>query len=176
MDKLGIDKSILYAGVFMAPAISVIFTMNSIQASPVKVKELMDTANLSPLPAIEWRLDIEPKELECMRLVVHHEARGETNKGQEAVVHTVLNRLKSARYPNTICKVIWQPHQFTDIKHYKSIKVTNIDSYILNWIKGHDITKGATMYYNPDKASPKWDFTKIANTVTIGNHKFFKEL
>lgn len=42
-----------------------------------------------------------------------HEARGTSAKEKEAVLDVALNRLRSAKYPSTICKVISQPKQFS---------------------------------------------------------------
>lgn len=40
------------------------------------------------------------------------EARGESDLGKRAVAHVILNRLKSARFPNTVKGVITAPRQF----------------------------------------------------------------
>ena len=47
-------------------------------------------------------------ELRCLAQGVYFEARGEPKKGQQAVAKAILNRAASARYPNTICKVVYQ--------------------------------------------------------------------
>jgi len=52
---------------------------------------------------------------------IYFEARGEPIKGQLAVGNVVLNRVKSKKYPNTVCEVIKQaridPIRGTPIKH-----------------------------------------------------------
>jgi len=42
-----------------------------------------------------------------------HEARGEGSEGMQAVHQVVLNRVKSRKYPNTICGVVLQKNQFS---------------------------------------------------------------
>jgi len=42
-----------------------------------------------------------------------HEARGEGIEGMRAVHQVVLNRVKSRKYPSTICAVVLQKNQFS---------------------------------------------------------------
>ena len=48
------------------------------------------------------------KEARCLALAIYYEARGESEDGQVAVSHVILNRVDSKRYPNTICGVVYQ--------------------------------------------------------------------
>ncbi|HIE75488.1 MAG TPA: cell wall hydrolase, partial [Gammaproteobacteria bacterium] len=52
-------------------------------------------------------------EVGCLALNIYHEARGESHDGQVAVAAVTLNRMQSASYPDTVCGVVWQPHQFS---------------------------------------------------------------
>jgi len=42
-----------------------------------------------------------------------HEARGEGREGMQAVHQVVLNRVRSRKYPSTICGVVLQKYQFS---------------------------------------------------------------
>ncbi len=58
-------------------------------------------------------VDSQPKaegnaELQCLAEALYFEARGETVKGQFAVAEVIMNRVKSARFPGTLCGVINQ--------------------------------------------------------------------
>ena len=44
--------------------------------------------------------------LACLALNIYHEARGESIEGQIAVSQVVMERVKSPKYPNTICEVV----------------------------------------------------------------------
>nr|WP_276562425.1 cell wall hydrolase [Hoeflea prorocentri] len=44
----------------------------------------------------------------CLALAIYHEARGEPDPGQYAVSITVLNRVRSGAYPDSICDVVYQ--------------------------------------------------------------------
>ncbi len=62
--------------------------------------------------AKSW-LDQQPvatggKQWECLSEALYFEVRGETEKGQFAVAEVVINRVASARFPDTVCGVINQ--------------------------------------------------------------------
>ena len=44
----------------------------------------------------------------CLAIALYHEARGENEIGQIAVAQVILNRVKSRKYPDTICRVVFQ--------------------------------------------------------------------
>ncbi|MFN0314406.1 MAG: cell wall hydrolase [Burkholderiales bacterium] len=48
------------------------------------------------------------RDLACLALNVYHEARGEPLVGQYAVAEVTMNRVNSARYPDTVCEVVYQ--------------------------------------------------------------------
>jgi len=115
-------------------------------------------------------------DVSCMAHAVYHEARGESIKGQEAVAHVVLNRSKSDMFPNSICGVVYQPHQFTNIKQTKP----RFDSLAWNQAMlisaktlaglSKDPTNGAKYFYAHMKVKPKWSESKLK--IKIGNHSF----
>ncbi len=55
------------------------------------------------------------EEIELIALVTMAEAEGETEKGQRLVIDTILNRVDSEHFPNTIHDVIYQKNQFTSM-------------------------------------------------------------
>ncbi len=105
--------------------------------------------------------------------LIHAEARGETYQGQVAVGAVVLNRVKSASFPNTISGVIYQSYAFTcvadgqiNLEPNSTAKRAAEDA-----MNGWDPSYGALYYYNPKVATSSWIFTR-KTTVTIGNHVF----
>jgi spore germination cell wall hydrolase CwlJ-like protein len=50
----------------------------------------------------------EEKAIECMALNIYHEARNESVVGQMAVAWVVMNRMRSERFPDTVCGVVYQ--------------------------------------------------------------------
>ena len=47
-------------------------------------------------------------ELTCLATAIYFEARGEPVAGQFAVAQVVLNRVRSDRYPSSVCGVVYQ--------------------------------------------------------------------
>lgn len=118
--------------------------------------------------------------LECMALNIYHEARGESREGQIAVGHVTLNRVKSKKYPDTICEVVYQNKQFSwthdripdrprDIKNYNRIKRLSYE--ILQGLH-KDPTSGST-YFHTKKVNPWWS-RSVKRTRIIGNHIFYR--
>ena len=105
--------------------------------------------------------------------LVYAEARGEPYKGQVAVAAVVLNRVRSASFPNTVSGVVYQQNAFTCVNN-GSINNTPDSSCIraaLDALNGWDPTGGCLYYYNPKTAVDSWIRTRTVKTV-IGNHSF----
>lgn len=121
-------------------------------------------------------------EMFCLSKAIYHEARGEPIDGQIAVAHVILNRTKSQKYPPSVCSVVYQEHQFTDIRLSKPNFVSK------EWNKAVEVaifsstgivddpTNGAMYYYNPKKVTktPNW-VRKLKIVTRIKNHVFLKE-
>ncbi|HEX8643462.1 MAG TPA: cell wall hydrolase [Allosphingosinicella sp.] len=57
-------------------------------------------------------------ELSCLAKVILYEAGSEPRAGQIAVAQVVMNRVRSPRFPNSICSVIYQRGQFASIRSF----------------------------------------------------------
>lgn len=139
----------------------------------------------------DW-LDSQPEadggpEFACLAEALYFEARGETVKGQFAVAEVIMNRVKSDRFPDTVCAVV---NQGTGRKHQCQFSYT-CDGYkeVIAEKKAHDrvskvartvldgtvggLTDGAT-YYHTSAVKPRWSrsFTKTAK---IGVHLFYRD-
>lgn len=128
------------------------------------------------------------KELRCLALNVYFEARGEPAAGQLAVALVTMNRMENRHYPNSVCGVVWQKHQFSWTHDGKSDRPTDkrawrlaqkiakfayqrFDKLSAISRKALDLTKGALHYYAPSLASPYW--AKMHSvTREIGGHVF----
>lgn len=55
------------------------------------------------------------EEIALIALVTMAEAEGECEEGKRLVIDTVLNRVDSIYYPQTVYEVIYQPNQFSSI-------------------------------------------------------------
>ena len=105
--------------------------------------------------------------------LVHGEARGEPYKGKVAVAAVVLNRVRSASFPNTIAGVIYQSGAFDAVSDGQ-INLAPDDESIRaarDAMNGWDPSNGCLYYYNASTATSKWIFSRTT-VVTIGNHVF----
>ena len=105
--------------------------------------------------------------------LVHGEARGEPYTGKVAVAAVVLNRVRSAAFPNTISGVIFQTGAFDCVydgqlwltPDSESIRAAN------DALAGWDPTSGCLYYYNPSTATSAWIWTREVR-LNIGAHAF----
>lgn len=118
-------------------------------------------------------------ELDLFARLVHAEAAGEPFVGQVAVAASVLNRINSARYPNTLTAVIYQIesgfYQYSPVLDGR-INLPANDSArraVAEAINGSDPSLGATGFYNPRKTTNQW-VRQQPVTIVIGNHIFFR--
>lgn len=107
--------------------------------------------------------------------LIYGEARGESYVGQVAVGAVVMNRVKSASFPNSISGVIYQSYAFTAVDDGQINLTPNATARkaALDAMNGWDPTYGAIYYYNPRTATSQWIFSR-QTTITIGNHVFAK--
>ena len=107
--------------------------------------------------------------------LINGEARGEPYEGQVAVGAVIMNRVKSAKFPNTIAGVIYQKGQFscvTDGQFNAAIEENStVYKAAQDAMNGSDPTNGALYFYNPSKTKSKWLFS-LPVVATIGEHKF----
>lgn len=107
--------------------------------------------------------------------LINGEARGEPYEGQVAVGAVVLNRVKSAEFPNTISGVIYQKGQFSCVTDGQFNKKIDENSTVYKAaeeaINGSDPSNGALFFYNPKTTKSKWLFS-LKTVKTIGRHVF----
>ena len=59
-------------------------------------------------------------ELACLAKAIVYEAGSESRAGQLAVAQVIMNRVRSPRFPNTICGVVHQRGQFASIRSFRA--------------------------------------------------------
>lgn len=138
-------------------------------------------AFLAELPAAKG-----DEEWQCLTEALYFEARGESIKGQFAVAEVILNRVDSARFPDSVCNVINQGTgrkyqcQFSytcdgkkEVVAEKTAyrRVAKIAQIMVNGA-ARKLTNGAT-FYHTDAVRPKWS-RKFDRTATIGVHHFYR--
>lgn len=124
---------------------------------------------------------------ECLAEALYFEARGETVKGQFAVAEVIMNRVQSARFPNSVCGVINQgtgkkyqcqftytcdgiPERIHEPRAWD--RVGKIARAILDGRAPMNLTDGAT-HYHTTAVRPRWSRT-YTKTTAIGVHLFYR--
>ncbi|WP_420860770.1 cell wall hydrolase [Algirhabdus cladophorae] len=172
LDKVRLDELSLAPRTSLAPVarphnfISVQYTKDWVSQQP------------KPRGDAQWR---------CLAEALYFEARGESIKGQFAVAEVILNRVKSRRFPNTVCGVINQGTgrkfacQFTYtcdgrkevINEPRAFeRVGKIARTMLDGAPKR-LTFGAT-HYHTKSVNPRWARV-FPRTSTIGYHHFYKQ-
>lgn len=134
----------------------------------------------------------------CLAYNIYHEARGQPLEGQFAVGIVTLNRVKSKKYPNTVCEVVRQG-KIEESKYQQDVFVYKRSKCQFSWFcdsrsdviadqrsfrkikkivgallnrEYDDLTKGA-LYYHAKRVKPWWSVAKV-RLVQIGDHIFYK--
>jgi spore germination cell wall hydrolase CwlJ-like protein len=120
-----------------------------------------------------------PAELTCLTKNIYHEARGEAEAGQYAVANVTLNRLKSGKWGNDICQVVYAKKQFSWTNQTKPAKPdpeawATSHKVAVNALNGTRIRGlDASLFYHADYIkSPGWVDNRHYVT-QIGQHKFY---
>ena len=143
-------------------------------------KLLLATCLLAPAeasPSPELLTLFNTKEFNCLVKNIYFESRGEPIKGQEAVALVTLNRVKSSNYPNTVCKNVYAPKQFSWVTN-KTMKVRDRVSWAVAEDVAYRVLTGnhglghfKATHFHSTSVSPKWGLKRVAK---IGQHIFYK--
>lgn len=164
--------TVLVRAILMAVIAPAVLAM---RPAPVATPESSDTYQAS---------EVFEKTLQCLAMNVYHEARSEPIKGKVAIAAVTMNRVKSGRFPSTVCDVVKQGTrrscQFSWWCDGKKDTPADEDA----WESAQEIarsallglsedpTKGA-LYYHADHVKPSWS-RRFERTAHIGQHHFYK--
>jgi spore germination cell wall hydrolase CwlJ-like protein len=116
-------------------------------------------------------------ELECLAKVVLYEAGSEPRAGQLAVAQVVMNRVRSPRFPNSICGVIYQRGQFSAIRSYSPPRGARWNRAMA---LAREVTSGAAapvvgraLYFHATRVRPAFARTQT-RVAQIGGHVFYR--
>lgn len=118
-------------------------------------------------------------DMDLFARIVHAEAEGESFEGQVAVAASILNRIRSELYPNTMSGVVYQvvsgKYQYSPVLDGRISRAAGESAKraVLEALNGDDPTGGATGFYNPAKTNNQWVRSRPVTRI-IGNHVFFK--
>ena len=130
------------------------------------------------------------REIKCLAMNVYHEARGEPLLGQYAVATVTMNRVASKRYPDDVCKVVYQRNWSRKHKRYVAAfswtndKIQDVPEETPSWKEAlvvarhiyHDEVESHAkdaLFYHADYVKPRWA-KKLSKVTKIGKHIFYK--
>lgn len=117
--------------------------------------------------------EFPPQEIECIALAVEHETSGKQKHGAVEVAQVVINRSKDPNYPNSPCKVVFQPKQFSNIRPKpisdasRKATATALESY-----KEGTANVDIIAFHSLPKTPKSWK--KLELVFRIGSHSFYK--
>lgn len=133
-------------------------------------------ASADPIRVASSKLDAE---LECMAKVVHHEAGNQPRLGQLAVAQTIMNRIRSGRFADTVCGVANQPRQFFRTSSYNPRRDT--DRWAMAVEVSREAIEGAAkpvipgaIYFHAAYRSPSAFFRTRERLAMLGDHVFYR--
>lgn len=130
------------------------------------------------------------RNVKCLAMNVYHEARGEPLSGQYAVASVTLNRVKADRYPDDVCRVVYQKawverrQRYVAAFSWTTDGSSDIPKESVAWKHAMKVAshayyhpaagkvKGA-LYYHADYVKPRWAKYKL-RVAKIGRHIFYK--
>lgn len=120
-----------------------------------------------------WNITLSNNEIDLLSRIVYHEARGESDIGQQAVVETIFNRIKSSKYPDSLYGVVSQSGQFASYKlinrSMKQSQFNNCKKNVKKVLKGKtNILPKSYLYFSIGGHS------NHEGVIRIGNHQFCK--
>ena len=118
-------------------------------------------------------------ELRCLAGAVYFEAKSEPLEGQLAVAEVVINRAESGRFPRGICRVVFQPSQFSFVRNGA---LPPINTSSRDWKEAVAVAEIAmndqwqsraadALFFHATHVSPNWGKDRV---VRLGNHIFYR--
>ena len=118
----------------------------------------------------------------CLALAIYHEARGESEAGQEAVASVVLQRVAvSGRWGETVCEVV-SPNMFSFVA--QDLSLPGVDEPEA-WARAEALSRRMILagpllemagadHYHADYAHPSWRHA-MRRVKQIGTHIFYAD-
>lgn len=111
--------------------------------------------------------------------IIHAESEGEPMQGKIAVANTVLNRVESSEFPDTIYSVIFDNQYAVQYEPTSNGTIYNTPgvqsvSAAKRALEGENVVGDCLYFLNPKKATNSWIMQNRSYYITIGNHDFYR--
>jgi N-acetylmuramoyl-L-alanine amidase len=107
--------------------------------------------------------------------IIYAEANGQPFDGMIGVGNVVLNRVNSARFPNTVEAVVFEPGQFTPVDNGSIYNEPSDDAILAAQmcLDGVNTVGNSLFFLNPSIADASWFNSSLSYVTTIGGHAFY---
>lgn len=116
-------KSTVNTNVYSGISESVYNMLLDAEKEPL-TKESTEIAKVAEPAPIEPIFTLNDGEIELLAFIMVAEAEGESEYGKRLVVDTILNRMDSETFPNTVYEVAYQPNQFSSMWNGRICRVS----------------------------------------------------
>lgn len=157
--------------------------LSHVAAQPSLPESTGSTAIAAPAPVaapVEASVEppLNPRDVNCIAKVVHHEAANQPRAGQIAVAQVLINRVRQG-FGNTVCAVANQPGQFFRLNRYHP------DRHSAEWREAvdvarqvlagevRDLSKGA-LYFHANWKRPNSFFRGRTKVARLEDHDFYR--
>jgi spore germination cell wall hydrolase CwlJ-like protein len=122
------------------------------------------------------------RELKCLADNIYYEAGNQSTQGKLAVAAVTINRVKSPKFPKSVCAVVYQRTkrvcQFSWVcEGKKSVRSAQqyseskkVAEKVLLSGANHGILGRNVLFYHADYVNPRWNLRRVAK---IGDHIFY---
>lgn len=129
---------------------------------------------------------VDPKELKCLQKNIYFEARNQGREGMRAVAAVTVNRTLDPRFPNTVCRVVYQRKQFSwanngdrepYLRNAQELSAWTIAGEIahkaLTGTLQHDV--GESQYFHVTSMSKPRSWPPMQLVTTVKDHVFYHQ-
>lgn len=166
-------------------------TEEEIDQTVISEEETAETEPVTEAAAVQPELTvpensiyvITAEDYDSLLRIVEAEASGEDETGRLLVANVVLNRVRSAAFPNTVSEVVYQRKngkaQFSPVHTGKIARVTVSDvtrAAVARALAGEDVSEGALYFVNPtlaDAGNLRWFREHLTLLFAYHGHEFY---
>lgn len=140
-------------------------------ATAVKAEQTSEKETAAP----QYIINFSQSEIDLLARVVYAESGSQPFEGQVAVAATVINRIYSSQFPNTLTQVVYAPNQFGVVRNGAINRTPSDTAYqaVEAAMRGQDPSNGGLYFWNPKTTKSKY-FNSLTKTAQIGSHAFAK--
>lgn len=151
-----------------------VLTLAAVQAAPVT-----SFRGLTPLDSY--------RALNCLTSAIYYEAGNEPEEGQRAVAQVVLNRVRNPLWPHSICGVVYEGSERSDLRCQFSFSCDGSmarAAYLQGWTRARRVAEqalsgrvfapvGLATFYHTLAVRPTWA-GRMDPVAVVGAHIFYR--